>query len=276
MQKISASLVFGGVQSIYQHDSKSTGTTMRLAAFVPSGDIKATVVWLSGLTCNEENFIFKSGFQRVAAEFGLLVICPDTSPRGDDVPDDPDGAYDFGLAAGFYCDATEAPWADHYQMHAYVAEELVALIRTTWPVGDQAFGISGHSMGGHGALTIALKHPDTFASVSAFAPIASPLNCPWGHKALSGYLGDDRDTWRAYDACALLEDGARAGEILVDQGDADGFLEEQLKPELLEAACQAAGVPLTLRRQAGYDHSYYFIASFIEDHLRWHARRLVR
>ena len=250
---------------------------MRLAAYVPpqAEHGKAPVVWfLSGLTCTEENFTVKAGAQRVAAELGLILIAPDTSPRGEGVPDDPEGAYDFGLGAGFYVDATREPWAKNYRMRPYIERELPALVAENLPADMGRQGIMGHSMGGHGALTIALRNPDRFRAVSAFAPIASPMNCPWGHKALSGYLGPDRTAWREYDACALIEDGARVRDLLVDQGAADSFLETQLKPELLEQACARAGIPLTLRRQQGYDHSYFFISSFIEDHLRWHAERL--
>ena len=275
---LSRARCFGGEQRVYRHASAETGTPMRFAAYVPPqalGGAKAPVLWfLSGLTCTEENFTVKAGAQRVAAELGLLLVAPDTSPRGEGVPDDPAGAYDFGLGAGFYLDATEEPWARHYRMGSYIARELPELLAAELPADMARQGISGHSMGGHGAITLALKNPGRFASVSAFAPIASPLRCPWGEKALSGYLGPDRAAWRRHDSTALIEDGARLPGLLVDQGLGDNFLESQLKPELLEAACAAAGIPLTLRRQEGYDHSYYFIASFIEDHLRWHAARL--
>jgi S-formylglutathione hydrolase len=233
------------------------------------------VLWfLSGLTCTEENFTVKAGAQRVASELGLMLIAPDTSPRGEDMPDDAQGAYDFGLGAGFYVDAVEAPWARHYRMRSYIERELPDLIAKNLPADMSRQGITGHSMGGHGALTIALRNPGRFKAVSAFAPIASPMNCPWGEKALSNYIGPDRSAWRAYDACALIEDGARLPDLLIDQGTADSFLESQLKPQLLEGACARAGQPLTLRMQEGYDHSYFFIATFIEDHLRWHAKRL--
>jgi S-formylglutathione hydrolase len=216
----------------------------------------------------------KAGAQRAAAELGLLLVAPDTSPRGEGVPDDPEGAYDFGLGAGFYVDAAEQPWAKHYRMWSYVSRELPELVAAELPADMGRQGVMGHSMGGHGALTLALRNPGRFAAVSAFAPIASPMNCPWGEKALGGYLGPDRAAWRAHDGCALIDDGARVPDLLVDQGTADNFLHTQLKPELLEEACARAGIPLTLRRQEGYDHSYFFIASFIEDHLRWHAARL--
>jgi S-formylglutathione hydrolase len=274
---VSQSRSFGGTQFVYRHASRETGTPMRLAAFVPpqANASKVPVVWfLSGLTCTEENFTVKAGAQRVASELGLILIAPDTSPRGEGVPDDAQGAYDFGLGAGFYVDATQEPWTKHYRMRSYLERELPALVAETLPADMSRQGITGHSMGGHGALTIALRNPVRFKAVSAFAPIASPMNCPWGEKALSNYIGPDRAAWRDYDACALIESGARLPDLLVDQGTADSFLESQLKPQLLEAACVKAGQPLTLRMQEGYDHSYFFIATFIEDHLRWHARRL--
>ncbi len=276
-ETVSQARCFNGTQFVFRHVSRETNTPMRLAAFVPpqAGDAKVPVVWfLSGLTCTEENFTVKAGAQRVASELGLILVVPDTSPRGEGVPDDAQGAYDFGLGAGFYVDATEAPWAKHYRMRSYIERELPALVAENLPADMNRQGITGHSMGGHGALTIALRNPDRFKAVSAFAPIASPLNCPWGEKALSGYIGSDRSAWRDYDACALIEDGARLPDLLVDQGTADSFLESQLKPQLLEEACTRAGQPLTLRMQEGYDHSYFFIATFIEDHLRWHAERL--
>ena len=277
LARVSSARSFGGEQRIYTHRSTETGTDMRFSAFVPpqAAAGKVPVVWfLSGLTCTEENFTVKAGAQRVAAELGLMVIAPDTSPRGEGVPDDPDGAYDFGLGAGFYVDATVAPYARNYRMASYIGRELPEIVAAELPADMTRQGITGHSMGGHGALTLALKNPGRFKAVSAFAPIVSPMNCPWGEKALGGYLGPDKAAWRAYDACALIEDGARVADILVDQGTADGFLANQLKPELLETACAKAGIPLTLRRQEGYDHSYYFIATFIADHLRWHAERL--
>ena len=276
MQTISENRCFGGIQGVFEHASRETGTDMRLAVFVP-GDVAGpmpVVYWLSGLTCTEENFTVKAGAQRVAAELGLILVAPDTSPRGEGVPDDLDGAYDFGIGAGFYVDAVEVPWRAHYRMRSYVESELPALIAEHFPADPARQSILGHSMGGHGALTIALRHPERYRAVSAFAPICAPMDCPWGRKALGGYLGADQAAWRQYDACALIEDGARVPEILVDQGGDDGFLEEQLQPERLRAACEAAGIPLTLRLQPGYDHSYFFIATFIEDHLRWHAERL--
>jgi S-formylglutathione hydrolase len=274
---VSQARCFGGTQFVYRHHSQETGTLMRLAAYVPPQAAKAKVpmVWfLSGLTCTEENFTVKAGAQRVASELGLILIAPDTSPRGEGVPDDPEGAYDFGLGAGFYVDAVQQPWAKNYRMRSYIERELPALIAEYLPADMERQGITGHSMGGHGALTVALRNPDRFKAVSAFAPIASPMNCPWGEKALSNYIGVERSSWRDYDACALIESGARLRNILIDQGVADGFLENQLKPHLLEEACAKAGQPLTLRMQEGYDHSYFFIATFIEDHLHWHAQRL--
>ncbi len=278
LEVVSRARCFGGEQRVYRHQSAETGTAMRFAAFVPPQALdgaQVPVLWfLSGLTCTEENFTVKAGAQRVAAELGLMLIAPDTSPRGEGVPGDPEGAYDFGLGAGFYLDATQEPWARHYRMESYIARELPALIGAELPADTGRQGITGHSMGGHGAITLALKNPGRFASVSAFAPICSPMRCPWGEKALSGYLGPDRATWRRYDATALIEDGARLPDLLVDQGAADGFLETQLKPDLLEAACAAANMPLTVRRREGYDHSYFFITTFVEDHLRWHAKRI--
>jgi S-formylglutathione hydrolase len=274
LDTVSTTRCFGGTQHVFRHHSEATGTDMRFAAYVPpkAAAGRLPVVWfLAGLTCTEENFTVKAGAQRVAAELGLILIAPDTSPRGEGVPDDPDGAYDFGLGAGFYLDASQEPWARNYRMESYIMQELPDVVGRAVPADMTRQAIMGHSMGGHGALTLALRHPGHFASVSAFAPIASPMNCPWGEKALGGYLGPDQAVWRGHDACALIEDGARLPPLLVDQGTADGFLESQLKPQLLEAACAKAGIPLTLRRQEGYDHSYLFIASFVEDHLRWHA-----
>ena len=276
METVSTSKAYGGIQGVYRHASTATGTDMTFAVYVPPHDegARLPVLWfLSGLTCTHANVMDKGEYRRACAELGVILVAPDTSPRGDDVPDD--DAYDFGKGAGFYVDATEEPWAKNFRMRSYVEEELPALIAAEFPMADMARqGISGHSMGGHGALTIALRNPDRFRSVSAFAPIVAPLQCPWGDKALGGYLGADRTAWRPYDACALIEDGARVAEILVDQGDADGFLVEQLKPELLSEACKAAGIDLTLRMQPGYDHSYNFISTFMADHVAWHAARL--
>lgn len=267
---------YGGTQGVYRHASSSTGTDMTFSVFVPphADGAKLPVLWyLSGLTCTHANVTDKSDFRRACAEHGMILIAPDTSPRGDDVPDD--DAYDFGKGAGFYVDATVAPWAANFRMRSYIEQDLPELIAAAFPMADLGRqGIMGHSMGGHGALTIGLRNPDRFGSISAVSPIVSPLNCPWGEKALTGYLGPDRDAWREYDACALIEDGARTDALLVDQGDADQFLIEQLKPELLKAACDAAGIDLTLRMQPGYDHSYYFISTFMADHVKWHAERL--
>jgi S-formylglutathione hydrolase len=250
---------------------------MRFGVFLPpQAEARAVPVlyWLSGLTCTEENFIVKAGAQRVAAELGLAIVVPDTSPRGLKIPGESDN-YDFGLGAGFYVDATQAPWSRGYRMYSYVVKELPGVIESEFPVDPARKGIFGHSMGGHGALTIALKNPDIYNSVSAFAPICSAMRCPWGEKALTGYLGPDRALWRDYDATALIESrGWKGAELLVDQGTSDQFLESQLKPELLKEACGRAGVSLDLRLQEGYDHSYFFIASFIDDHLRFHARSL--
>jgi len=277
LEVVSRSRCFGGTQFVYRHESSETSTPMRLSVYQPpqADEGPVPVVWfLSGLTCTEENFTVKAGAQRVAAELGLMIIAPDTSPRGEGVPDDPEGAYDFGLGAGFYVDATREPWSRHYRMRSYLEHELPLIVAAELPADMRCQGIMGHSMGGHGALTIALRNPGRFAAVSALAPIASPMHCPWGEKALGGYLGPNRNVWRAYDACALIEDGARLPDLLVDQGTADTFLATQLKPELLERACAEAAIPLMLRRQEGYDHSYFFIASFIEDHLRWHRSRM--
>ena len=250
---VSRSRCFDGTQFIYQHQSSETGTMMRFAAFVPPQAHQSPfpVLWyLSGLTCTEENFTVKAGAQRVAAELGFLLIAPDTSPRGDAVPSDPAGSYDFGLGAGYYIDATEQPWSRNYRMASYIEHELPGLITSELPADGARQSIMGHSMGGHGALTIALRNQARFASVSAISPICSPMNCPWGQKALSGYLGSNKESWRRYDACALLDDGARMTELLVDQGAADQFLETQLKPALLERACARASVPLSLRMKA--------------------------
>ena len=274
---VSRSKCFGGVQGVYSHESRETACVMRFGVFLPpqAEARKGPVLyWLSGLTCTEENFIVKAGAQRVAAELGLAIVVPDTSPRGLKIPGENE-SYDFGLGAGFYVDAVQPPWSRGYRMYSYVAKELRGLIESEFPVDPARTGIFGHSMGGHGALTLALKNPDIYKSVSAFAPISSPMRCPWGEKALTGYLGADRTLWRDYDASALVESrGWKGPTLLVDQGTSDQFLESQLKPELLREACRRAGVSLDLRLQEGYDHSYFFIASFIEDHLRFHARNL--
>ncbi|HAF42825.1 MAG TPA: S-formylglutathione hydrolase [Sphingobium sp.] len=278
METISANRAFGGEQGVYRHASAATGTDMTFSVYVPPHEAGARlpVVWyLSGLTCTHANVTEKGEFRRACAELGLIFVAPDTSPRGEGVADDPAGAYDFGLGAGFYVDATQTPFATHYRMWSYVTEELPALIAAEFPMADMdRQSIMGHSMGGHGALTIGLNFPGRFKAVSAFAPIVAPGQVPWGRKALGGYLGDDAAVWRRHDAVALIEDGARVPGLLVDQGEADAFLAEQLKPELLEAACAKAGIDLSLRLWPGYDHSYYFISTFMEDHLRWHAARL--
>jgi len=276
METLSTNKAHGGTQGVYRHDSTTTGTPMIFSAFIPDHPegTQLPVLWyLSGLTCTHANVTDKGEYRAACAEHKMIFIAPDTSPRGDDVPDD--AAYDFGKGAGFYVDATEAPWATNFRMKSYVEDELPALIATRFHAADLTRqAITGHSMGGHGALTIALRNPDRFRSVSAFAPIVSPLNCPWGEKALTGYIGADKAAWRRYDACALIADGARLPELLVDQGDADQFLVEQLKPELLADACRDAGIDLTLRMQPGYDHSYYFISTFMPEHVAWHAARL--
>ncbi|MDF0541750.1 S-formylglutathione hydrolase [Sphingobium sp. H39-3-25] len=277
LETLSLNRAFGGEQGVYRHASSSTGTAMTFSVFVPdhAPGAKLPVVWyLSGLTCTHANVTEKGEFRRACAELGLIFVAPDTSPRGDGVPDDANGAYDFGLGAGFYVDATQAPFDKHYRMWSYVTEELPGLVGAGFPADMSRQSIMGHSMGGHGALTIGLRFPDRYRAVSAFAPIVAPGQVPWGEKALGGYLGDDRAAWRRHDAVALIEDGARVPELLVDQGAADSFLEKELRPELLQTACDAAGIALTLRMRPGYDHSYYFISTFMEDHLRWHAERL--
>ena len=275
MEKISEARSHGGTQGVYRHPSSETGTDMTFSVFVPDRPGPMPVLWyLSGLTCTHANVTEKGEYRAACAEAGIIFVAPDTSPRGEGVPDDPDGAWDFGLGAGFYVDATEEPWARNYRMWSYVTRELPALIADQFAVDMNRQGITGHSMGGHGALTIALHHPDRFRSVSAFAPIVAPGQVPWGEKALSSYLGTNRSAWRRHDAVALIEDGARLDELLVDVGEADPFIEKELKPELLEGACADADIALTLRRHAGYDHSYYFISTFMADHLAWHAERL--
>lgn len=268
---------FDGIQAIYSHFSTETTCTMRFSIFTPPQAATAKVpvlYWLSGLTCTEENFMTKAGAQRLAAKFGLVLVVPDTSPRGLGIAGETE-TYDFGEGAGFYLDATQTPWSKGYRMYTYIRKELTALIASHFPVDITRTGIFGHSMGGHGALTMALKDPDYFTSVSAFAPICSPMHCPWGEKAFTRYLGSDRNQWKTYDATALvMERGWNGPALLVDQGTSDPFLESQLMPWRLDQACQTANIPLELRMQAGYDHSYFFIASFMEDHLRFHARNL--
>jgi S-formylglutathione hydrolase len=276
MHTVSVNRSHGGTQGVYRHASQQTKTDMTFSVYVPDRrDPKLPVVWyLSGLTCTHANVTEKGEFRAACAEHGLIFVAPDTSPRGDGVPGDPKNAYDFGLGAGFYVDATQSPFDRNYRMWSYVTEELPKLVAENFPVDPNRQSIMGHSMGGHGALTVALRHPDRFRAASAFSPIVAPSRVPWGIKALGGYLGDNKEAWRKHDTVALIEDGAKFREFLVDVGDADQFLSEQLKPELLQAACEKAGIPLTLRRQAGYDHSYYFISTFMADHLRWHAQRL--
>src|SRR5688572_8821076 len=276
LDTVSVSRAHGGTQHVVSHASRSTGTDMTFSVFVPpqadDGAVCPVVWYLSGLTCTHMNVTEKGEYRRACAELGLVFVAPDTSPRGPDVPDDP--TYDVGQGAGFYVDATEEPFARHYRMYSYVTDELPEAVASAFPIDLSRQGIMGHSMGGHGALTVALRHPGRYRAVSAFAPIVAPSQVPWGEKALSLYPGRDRSIWRRHDAVALIEDGARLPEILVDQGEADQFLAEQLRPELLERACADAGIALRLRRQPGYDHSYYFISTFMADHLRWHAQRL--
>ena len=275
LDTVSESRSFGGTQGVYRHESRQTGTGMTFAVFVPehAPGTKLPVLWyLSGLTCTHANVMDKGEYRRACAEHGVIFVAPDTSPRGEDVPDDE--AYDFGQGAGFYVDATQQPWAKHFRMRAYVEQELPALIAAGFPADMARQGITGHSMGGHGALTVSLRNPGRFRSTSAFAPIVSPLNCPWGEKALGGYFGDDRAAWRAYDAVALIEDGARLPELLVDQGTADNFLDTQLKTHLLDEACRNVDMAATIRLQQGYDHSYFFISTFMAEHVAWHAERL--
>ena len=278
MNILSQNTAFGGMQGVFSHQSEATRTEMTFAVFVPPQAIaeKRPVLWyLSGLTCTHANVMEKGEYRRMAAELGLIVVCPDTSPRGNDVADELTN-WKMGKGAGMYLNATEKPWAEHYQMYSYITEELPALIAEQFRADMDRQGIFGHSMGGHGALTIALKNPGLYRSLSAFAPIVAPMQCPWGEKALTGYLGADRETWRPYDATELIKAGKTFdGNILIDQGTADGFLEGQLKPWLFEAACSDAGQPVELRMQEGYDHSYYLMATFMEDHLRHHAKALI-
>ncbi len=276
MKTLSEHACFGGVQGFYEHDSEVIGLPMRFGVYQPPqarvGKVPV-LTYLAGLTCNEETFAIKAGAQRVAAELGLMLVTPDTSPRHTGV-EGADAAWDFGIGAGFYLDATQAPWQQRWRMESYITRELRALVADRFPAQADRQGLFGHSMGGHGALTLALRNPGLYASVSAFAPIAAPTQCPWGHKAFAGYLGDDRGAWAKHDATELVKAGGRLPPLLIDQGLADKFLAEQLHPHLLEQACEAAGQPLTLRRHDGYDHGYYFIQTFIEDHLKHHAQAL--
>lgn len=277
MEQVAENRCFGGRQLRFLHHSQALGCAMHFSVFLPPQAEQGAVpvlYWLSGLTCTDENFVQKAGAQRYAAEHGMALVSPDTSPRGEGIPDDPEGDWDFGLGAGFYLNATQDPWAAHYNMEDYVANELFALVGANLPVDNARAAISGHSMGGHGAITIGLKSPGRFKSVSAFAPICSPMRCPWGEKALSRYLGENRADWENHDSCVLLGRATEQLPLLVDQGDADNFLEAQLKPELLQQAAADADYPLQLRMQQGYDHSYFFIASFIGEHIAFHARYL--
>lgn len=275
LQLLSSVQCFGGQQNQYAHASRTLNCNMQLSVYLPpaalAGQRVPVVYWLSGLTCTDQNFATKAGAQRVAAALGLALVMPDTSPRGEGIPTDENNAYDFGLGAGFYVDATQAPWAEHYRMYSYIVQELPSVLEAALPLDPTKRSISGHSMGGHGALTIALKNPDQYRAVSAFAPIVHPSQCPWGQKALGHYLGSDTESWKPYDTVELIRAGAAHVPMLVDQGTADNFLATQLKTELLEQACEAHRYPATIRYQQGYDHSYYFIASFIEEHLRFHA-----
>ncbi|MGB8416727.1 S-formylglutathione hydrolase [Paraburkholderia sp.] len=275
MEQIEHHACFGGWQDVYRHQSETLGCAMNFSIYLPEQTLKTNVpvlYWLSGLTCSEQNFIGKAGAQQYAAQHGVIIVAPDTSPRGDDVADD--AAYDLGKGAGFYVNATQEPWASHYRMYDYVVTELPRLIEANFPVTDRR-SISGHSMGGHGALVVALRNPGRYRSVSALSPIVAPSRVPWGEKAFTAYLGQNRQDWSRYDACELVRSAAERLPLLVDQGTSDEFLETQLKPHLLEESCKAADHPLTLRLRTGYDHSYYFISSFIGDHIEFHARALL-
>ena len=275
MERVERHVCHDGHQEVWKHASSTLQCEMRFGIYLPSAALRgqqcAVLYWLSGLTCTEQNFITKSGAQRYAEEHGVIIVAPDTSPRGDDVADDP--AYDLGKGAGFYLNATQQPWAKHYRMHDYVVNELPSLIEAQFPATD-ARAISGHSMGGHGALTIALRHPGRYRSVSAFSPIVAPSQVPWGEKAFTAYLGNDRQAWKQYDTVELIKDATERLPLLVEQGDSDEFLDQQLRPELLREACEAAGHPLQLNLRPGYDHSYYFIASYIGEHIAYHAKAL--
>lgn len=277
MEQLASNKIFDGQQNQYRHRSSSLNCVMEFSIFLPPqvAEKKVPVLyWLSGLTCTDQNFVTKAGAQQFAAKHGIAIVCPDTSPRGDTVADDPEESWDFGLGAGFYVNATQQPWADHYQMYDYIVSELPELINTNFPIDGNKSSVSGHSMGGHGALTIALNNVDQYKSASAFSPIVSPLNCPWGEKAFGNFLGSDKSTWAAHDSCELVKAATQQLPILVDQGTDDHFLESQLKTELLINACENSNYPMSIRYQEGYDHSYYFIASFIGEHIAFHARHL--
>ena len=280
MKKLSVNKCFGGQQGRYQHQSKVLNCEMVFSVYLPSvalGDKPKTVpvlYWLSGLTCDDQNFVTKAGAQQAAEKYGIAIVCPDTSPRGDGVPDDEQGAWDFGLAAGFYVNATQAPWSEHYQMYDYVVSELPDLITSNFPIDPERASISGHSMGGHGALTVALNNPDRFKSVSAFSPIVSPINCPWGQKALGSYLGDDKQLWARHDTCELTKVATTHLPVLIDQGLDDDFLQSQLKTDELIKIAKQVNYSMNIRYQQGYDHSYFFIASFIDEHIAFHHQYL--
>jgi len=277
LEQVSASRCYAGEQQVWRHDSTATGTPMTFAIYIPdhaAGAKLPMIWWLSGLTCTHENAMIKCEYKRACAEHGIIFVCPDTSPRGEGVADHKD--YDFGQGAGFYVDATQDPWASHFHMRSYVEDELPALVAANFPVDMERQGISGHSMGGHGALTVSLRNPGRFRSTGAFAPIVSPRNCPWGHKALAGYLGEDRAAWREYDSVALIEDGARIENCRVEQGSADEWLEEQLKTHLFTDAVRVTGMEADVLMHEGYDHSYFFVSTFMEDHITFHAEALYR
>lgn len=279
MKEISSSKTFGGTQAVYAHQSAVNNCEMRFGVFTPDAEKHGkgpypTLYWLSGLTCTEDNFIIKSGAQRIAAELGIMIVNPDTSPRGEGVPDDKDGAYDFGLAAGFYVNATQEPWSKHYQMYDYVTQELRDLVAKELPIDQARTGIFGHSMGGHGSLTLHLKNPEIYKSCSAFAPISAPSQTPWGRKAFSNYLGSDETKWAEYDATQLVAQRPNTAEILVDQGTADDFLKDELRPDLFAKAAEKSGQKVTLKMRDGYDHSFFFISTFLEEHMRWHLQQL--
>ena len=276
MEKVSSNRSFKGVHEVWSHDSVATSCKMTFSIYLPDnpeGQKQKTLIWLSGLTCTEENFRVKSGVQRYASEMGINIIAPDTSPRGENVPDD--SSYDFAKGAGFYLNATQPPWNENFQMYSYITDDLLDIAKNNFSVNTDKLGIFGHSMGGHGALTIALKNPTIFKSVSAFAPICAPMQVPWGRKAFIKYLGEDEQSWEDYDAVQLINHQGWSRDILVDQGLDDEFLEEHLRPELLVNVCRENGIDIHLRQHQGYDHSYFFIASFIEDHIQWHSERLI-